>query len=95
MTSAEILDISMDPNKPDAPTIRGYFIAILTELWQQPGTFSGKRPLGNGNWRIRMYTALIVAGAMKGEFDDEGYADWDNNAEQEADKLILAAIQAL
>lgn len=88
-----ILDIKMQKNDANAETIKDYLKALLTELWKEGEGFSGKRPFGNSGWEFEIYTALIVAGVVKGKLDDDGYLD--SVDEKSANKLIFEAIDSL
>jgi hypothetical protein len=50
MIGAEILALPMGPNDADAENVREYLKALLTELWREGESFSGKRPFGNSGW---------------------------------------------
>jgi hypothetical protein len=56
-------------------TIKGYFKELLCTLWKEQDGFSGKRPFGNSGWDYDIYAALILAGAIEGELDENGYID--------------------
>jgi hypothetical protein len=92
------LDVPMDPETNDAHagTIREYLLKLLTNLWIYGEGFSGKKPFGNSGWEYEIYQALIRAGFIEGELDEEGYID-DLLPPQQilADKLITEAIQEL
>lgn len=93
MAPNEILQIPMGQNDAGATTVRDYFKALLTALWREEESFSGKHPFGNSAWQYEVYTALIQADALSGTLDQYGYVeDCDDAA---ADKIIEAAIDAL
>jgi hypothetical protein len=92
-TPAQILATPMDANDAHATTIRGYLVALLTELWKDGEGFSGKRPFGSSGWEVELYAALARAGHIAGRFDDDGWLE--DTDEAAGDKLIAAAIQAL
>lgn len=73
----------------DDITVREYLTALLTELWQEEESFSGKRPFGNSGWQYEIYTPLVKAGMVPGEIEDGDLIKADTGA---ADKLVLAMI---
>lgn len=91
-----ILDIPMNPNKNEAgaSSIRGYLKNLLLCMWDDPEAFSGKRPFGNSGWEYELYSALIVAGIVKGTLDEEGYIEQFQDRVL-ADQLITDAIKNL
>lgn len=100
MTGEEILDVELGENDADASTIREYLKALLSALWDEGESFSGKRPLGNSDWQWPIYRALVKAEAVEtdetfldgDDLDSLGYGNFDM---AEADRLIHLAIQAL
>lgn len=54
-------------------TIREYLVELLTHLWIEGESFSGKRPFGNSGWQSDLYAPLIRAGVISGTFDEYGY----------------------
>lgn len=89
----QILALPMQENDADAATIRDYLIKLLATLWDEKEGFDGKRPFGNSDWDGNLVAALIQAGAIEGELDEDGYIEsCDDNA---AETLIADAIQAL
>lgn len=85
-----ILDLPMQQNDADAKTVRDYLKALLSRLWEQEESFSGKRPFGNSGWKADVEAALVRAGAVAGNLDSDGYVD-----SGDCDKLIAAAIETL
>lgn len=84
------LEVSCD----DRPlTIRSYLINLLSELWAQRESFSGKRPFGDSDWEFEIYTGLIKAGFVDGELDDYGYVE--SLDQDEADMLIQSCIASM
>ncbi|AOJ09634.1 hypothetical protein [Burkholderia mayonis] len=53
-------------------SIREYLGELLTTLWNEGEGFSGKRPFGNSGWYLDLYCALVAAGQLDGELDDDG-----------------------
>lgn len=95
-TSQQILDTPMDANDSGADTVRGYLIALLTAVWREGEGFSGKRPFGNSSWEFDVYRALAKAGHIVATFDEDGYLDeMDRAEERKADALVAAAIKSL
>ena len=70
-------------------TVRQYLMALLTDLWIEEESFSGKRPFGNSGWQFEIYTPLVKAGMVPGKIDDGELVDLDASA---ADELVLAMI---
>lgn len=72
-------------------TVRCFLSALLTTLWDEDEGFSGKRPFGNSDWKHDVYEALVKAGVVDGDLDEDGYLDHaDYDA---ADQLIQDAIK--
>lgn len=95
-TPQELLDMPLPENDSGATTVRGYLAALLAKLWREEGDFSGKRPFGNSSWQYDLYNPMIRAGIVPGTIDADGYVDeFGDDAERQADELILAAIAAL
>ena len=93
LTGAEILALPMRDNDSGADTVRGYLIALLSELWRGGDDFRAKRPFGQSGWQYDLYLPLIVAGAVYGELDVSGSVTYvTKNA---AHLLIAEAIEAL
>lgn len=94
-TARRVLDLPMpDGNDAGAATVRGYLIALLAELWREEEGFSGKRPFGNSGWQYDVYVPMVRAGLVAGTFDEDGELAGGFEY-QDADKLILAAIDEL
>lgn len=92
-TPKQILDLPLPDNDFGATTVRGYLVALLTQLWREEEGFSGKRPFGNSGWTYDVYVPMVRAGMVPGRFTDDGELvgfKWPD-----ADALILRAIQAL
>lgn len=93
MRDMKILDLPMQENDAGAATVRDYLRKLLSTLWREEESFSGKRPFGNSGWQHEVYAALVKGGAVKGRFDPDGYLE---DVDQEAaDKLIQDAIGAM
>ena len=95
MTGSQILDLKMDPDRNDAgaETIREYFQALLTSLFEKGEGFSGKRPFGNSGWDYELYVPLVKAGLIHGTLDEEGFLQQGDD--RAAYDLIYKAIDAL
>lgn len=92
-TPRQILDVSMGENDADAATIRDYLIKLLAKVWQEGEGFDGKRPFGNSGWDGELAIALVRAGFVEGEIDEDGYLDGADYGRVES--LVLAAIKSL
>jgi len=77
-------------------TIREYLCALLTKLWEKGERFSGKSPFGNSGWEYDLYAALISAGAVEGDLDEDGRLD---RISQEgifsANRIVFGLIQEM
>lgn len=59
-------------------TLKQFMTICMNDLWRVEEAFSGKRPMGNSGWKS------TITSAISKKF---------NISEEEADKLILAAIR--
>lgn len=67
MTPTEALSLSFyHRDLYETMTIREYFKAMLTHLWDQGESFSGKRPFGNSGWEHDLQSPLVLAGIVPG-----------------------------
>lgn len=74
-------------------TLRDYLRILLLTLWEEQDGFSGKRPFGDSGWDNDIFEALVRAGVVDGELDEDGYLeDVDEDA---ANELVRAAIEAV
>lgn len=75
-------------------TIGDWWKAMMLELNREEEGFSGKRPLGNSSWKHDAQIALVQAGLIEGEIDEEeGYLnDIDDRG---CDALFDAVIRSL
>jgi len=84
-TPAQVLACPIGKNDADATTIGGWLVAHLRELWHE------------GHLRIRddgpVTKALIAAGYVEGEVDDDGYLDGYDD--KRVDRLVAEAIESL
>jgi len=93
VTPQQVLDLPLPDNDSGASSVRGYLVALLTELWREGEGFSGKRPFGNSGWQYDLYVPLIRAGLIDGAFDEDGYVD---RCDDKAGNLLIdAAITSL
>lgn len=72
-------------------TLRDYLRTLLIKVWQEEQGFNGKRPFGNSGWQAEVYEALIRAGVLEGELDEDGFLERVDYGEGEA--LVVAAIK--
>lgn len=84
MTPQEILNLPVEGDCPG--TLRNYLRHLLLTLWTEGEMFSGKRPFGNSGWQYDVYAALLRAGVVSGELDEDGCVNEVD--EKAADKLI-------
>ena len=92
----ELLDFMWEFDEIGKVRIRDYLSALLTTLWDQQESFSSKRPFGNGGWEHDLYAALVAAGAVDGEMDENGYvSSFAEGALAKADAIINTLIVAM
>jgi len=75
LTSAEkqaLLDFNYDFREHGKITIRDWLEKILTKLMDEEDSFSSKYPFGDSDWNYDLPYALVKAGVVKGEIDDDG-----------------------
>lgn len=92
-TGEQILDVQMGTNDAEAATIRDYLKQLLLTLWEKGERFSGKRPFGNSGWDMDIYAALVKAGVIEGDLDEDGFVNHCDA--KNGDELIFSAIEAL
>jgi hypothetical protein len=85
-----MLHIPMQENDANAQTIGEYLRELLLTVWIEEQGFSGKRPFGNSDWRTDVYAALVAAGVVPGELDEDGYLESFN--EEAAEDIICSVI---
>jgi hypothetical protein len=62
-------------------SIREYLHRLLSILWAEGESFSGKRPFGFSGWEHDLYKPLIAAGVIGGSIDEHGHiVDVDDEA---------------
>jgi hypothetical protein len=90
----DILSLPMpEENDAGARTIGDYLVALLLTLWRKKANFDGKRPFGNSSWGSHLEKALIEAGYVEGNLDEDGYIERSDS--DAADRLIALAITSL
>ena len=91
------LEIRFDSDAGDDLTVRQWLSQLLSMVWEEEESFSGKRPWGNSGWQFPLHQALARAGFFEyGPCDDEG--DYYNPSREQIQHahhfvhdLILAA----
>lgn len=74
---ADALDLLFyDGDTGSKRTIRSYFKAQLSALWEQGESFDGKRPFGNSGWEGALAGVLIQHHCIPGTIDEE-FSDAD------------------
>lgn len=90
VTPKAALDMVFTANDRDQKmTYRAYFNDLLTQVFSESESFSGKRPFGNSGWDFSLICGLVEIGAVAGDYDD-GPDD-----EDEANKFVFKMIDAL
>lgn len=72
-------------------TFRKFFEILLTTLWDDAESFSGKSPFGNSDWEYRLYETLVSGGFIVGKIDE--YGDVYDYDEVKAHKFVVAMIK--
>jgi hypothetical protein len=73
--------------------IREYLRELLSRLWSEGESFSGKRPFGNSGWEYDLYVALVAAGAVEGDLDEDGcLISIEKQAREKANTLVFQLI---
>lgn len=67
------ISITFDSDAGNNLTIKGYLKELLSTIWAEGESFSGKRPFGNSGWKYDLYAPLVKSGLVKGELDEDGY----------------------
>lgn len=92
----KILDLEMVENDIEAKTIRDYLKQLLSVVWEEEESFSGKRPFGNSGWKYEIYHTLAQHKVIEGTIDEDGYIEEVARSERDkADQLIAEAIKTL
>ena len=76
-------------------TVREFFRQLLSTLWEEEDSFSGKRPFGNSCWQYDLYIGLIDAGVLEGKVfrDEDGEveeADYDYKVAEKLTQSLIA-----
>ena len=86
----------MVDNDIEAKTVREYLKQLLSVLWEEEESFSGKRPFGNSGWKYEIYHTLAHHKVIEGTIDEDGYVEDVSRSERDkADQLIATAIMTL
>lgn len=90
----EALELRFDSYAGEHLTLREYLCKLLTTLWDEGASFSGKSPFGNSNWEYEIYEVLIWNDYIGGTLDENGYVDNIDRGAAHAyvRNLILAAM---
>jgi len=94
-TPQQILDLPLPTNSSGATTVRGYLVALLTELWQHCEDFSAKRPFGMSGWPYDLAEPLVRAGFAQGHFTEHDELELDRDEWRAIETLIASAIEEL
>jgi hypothetical protein len=99
MTPAEALDLPFNSDDIPTETIRDYLKGLLSTLWSQGESFSGKRPFGNSGWEGSLVFTLVKAGCIVGQVitdDDDPEDSYVDEYDRKAyDKFVADMIVAL
>lgn len=72
---AQALEVRFDSDAGDDLTVRQYLCRLLSTLWAEQDSFSGKHPFGNSFWEYDLYLPLVKAGFIDGTIDEYGSVD--------------------
>lgn len=91
------LEVRFDSDAGDDITVRDYLRTLLTTLWDEQESFSGKRPFGNSGWEFEPMIALAKAGFIDlGPVDEEGTPyNWTKEQANKAHAYISDLILAM
>lgn len=67
----------MQDNDAGAKTVGEYLVYLAWIMWVETDGADGKRPFGNSGWTNEVESALVAAGMIDGEIDEDGYAECD------------------
>lgn len=99
MTAAEALNISFESRDLYRElTIRDYMKELLSTLFREGESFSGKRPFGNSGWEYDIIEPLVRAGVVRGSFyeAEEGEVpELDEYDRASFERVVTEMIQAL
>lgn len=86
----------MPPNVVKASTLGVYLLSFLVFLGEQQKGFNSKRPFNHTDWEHPIFTALIHAGYLTPQVDEDANVDFLNEEQVEKGRsLIVEAIEAL
>lgn len=92
-----VLDLPMRSDVAETEgveTIRAYLGKLLSTLWDEGESFSGKRPFGDSGWEYDLIAVLVDHKLIKGTLDDFGGINTMSDAEEaKGKKLIASAIK--
>lgn len=90
MNKDEILNLKIENHLfNENYTIRDYLCELLSNVWEEKETFSGKRPFGNSDWEYDLYKPLVKNGVVEGKMIDQNVIEVN---EKQADNLIRLLI---
>ncbi|MEV0214370.1 hypothetical protein [Micromonospora sp. NPDC050695] len=92
-TPAQVLATPMQSNDAEAATVGEYLIKLLADVWREQECFNGKRPFGNSGWDYELIEALVRAGLIDGEIDEDGTLM--RSDDEAGSRLIAEAIQGM
>lgn len=77
MNNDEILGLTISTSGFDDITVSEFFVKLLSKVWVEEESFSGKRPFGNSGWEYDLVASIGEAGGfpMVNEGTDED-PDW-------------------
>jgi hypothetical protein len=76
-------------------TIRDYMRRLLSTLFKEGESFSGKRPFGNSGWEYDIAEPLVRAGAVRGSIrTEEGEADELEEYDEEEFQMAVSKMIA-
>ena len=89
----EALEVRLDSDAWDHITVRDYLRILLSTLWREKESFSGRCPFGNSSWDFELYEPLVKGGFVPGTLDEDGILfDVDYKfADQYVQQLIMVA----
>ena len=92
----DALEVRFDSDAGNDLTVRQWLAQLLSMVWEEEESFSGKRPWGNSDWQYPLHEALARAGFFEyGPCSDGDYYNPSQEQIQHAHHfvhdLILAA----
>lgn len=91
---ADALDVLFEHQDLGKVSVREFFRQLLSTLWEEEDSFSGKRPFGNSCWQYDLYIGLIDAGFLEGKVfrDEDGGVEEVDYDYKVAEKLTQSLI---